>query len=215
MSATESPEDIVLVYNPDVACDCIDTEDGWAHSDFFQVKWSGYPHRVRPGDTRRMPRYLAEHFAKHLADHMLQQMELKTGRKGLIGSPVERPKVLTQILTGVEQYYHEDLGPSDEGARVSQEVDLLNEQGIPEKTMDLGTIPNKAVGVLTPEPPVSVEQVLQEGNPDPETVVADVEPMVPETKRSREELMAECVKMGIEITGKENAVTLQAKLNKF
>lgn len=169
------PQDIILVKNIDVDCaestqDIVRTSrkvrdpetdqittvyeeqmEEWNHADFFQVKWSGHPHRIRPGETRRMPRYIAEHYAKHLADHMLTKAEVKEQKKGLVQSPTRRPATLGQILLRVEEYFLQDA-PLSEGEAGAAEVDKLN-PAEESRALNLGVIPPTAVGVLTPEPP--------------------------------------------------------------
>src|SRR3990167_4788916 len=146
--------DVLIVANIDTDCDVIDTEYNYPHKDYFQVLWSGHPHRVTPGGTKRMPRFLAEHYAKHLANHVLMKMEEATGRKGLVQSSFERPRVLSQILKGVDTWFLGDT-EVEEGEKVASMVDELNPA---EKPLDLGDIPNPAVGVLKPEPkPVVIE----------------------------------------------------------
>lgn len=231
--------DVILVYNPDIDCDDIDTDEGWAHKDYFQVRWGKQPHRVLPGKTKRMPRFLANHFAKHLANHVLMRMEEETGRKGLIQSPVERPRVLSQILSVVDEYY---LVPTDqsEGQKVSDMVDNLNPQ---ERTTDVGVIPNPLLGVLKQEGP-SLDQIMKSagkeepkdlppqgsGTPPPTETIAPMENVAsipaPVTttpslwdeskpKPARSELLKEAYKMGIDITGRETVDELIGKLKKF
>lgn len=135
-------------------------ESSFEHSEYFEVRYNSQPFRILPGETKIFPRYIAEHFAKHLADHMLQKMEdeeernaKKLGRsprKGLVQSNVERPKMLDSILEvkvwfldGVQQ----DMGvpQADNGA----------------PALDIGNVPNYAMGNLKPEPK-SAEQILAE-----------------------------------------------------
>lgn len=215
--------DVLIVMNVDVDCDVQDTEEDYPHKTYFQVRWSGHPHRIGPGLTKKMPRFLAEHYAKHLADHMLMKMEENTGRKGLIQSSFERPKMLQRILLGVDTWF---LGENEveEGAKVASMVDELNPG---EKVMDLGVIPNPAVGVLKPEPkPVVVEDEPEEPKA-PEKPVdmppADTTAKPEETsiydenkpKPTKKQLVADCEKLGIEITGKETVDQLIAKIKSF
>src|SRR3990167_8011700 len=161
---TPDSSDILIVCNPDVNCDDIDTEEDYPHKDYFQVRWANYPHRVSPGQTRKMPRYLAEHYAKHLADHILTRMEEKTGRKGLMQSSVERPKVISQILLGVDTWF---LGETEVeiGEKVGRLVDTLNPD---ERPVDLGTIPDPLMGMLKAEPKpvvITTEEAMIPKNP--------------------------------------------------
>lgn len=173
-------QDIILVKNVDIDCSEVTSEivktsrryqdpdtgqmssmyedipEEWNHKDFFQVKWSGHPHRIEPGKTRRMPRYIAEHYAKHLADHMLGKMEKKLDKKGLITSMTERPKMLRQILVEVEEYFLQPVEET-EGARGIAEVEALNRG---ERPVNVGAVPPPAVGVLTADMP-SLEDIVK------------------------------------------------------
>lgn len=229
--------DILLVYNSDINCDVIDSEDNYPHKDYFQVKWSNHPHRVAPGKVRKMPRFLAEHFAKHLADHILTKMEEQTGRKGLVQSPTERPRVLKEILLGVDTYFlgEEDV---DQGEKIVKAVETLNE----ERPLDLGEVPNPMLGVLKPEPktvnvtdsvsesPSAVDDATVTNPKDVATAqtapVQEVEPAPTsqekvsiwddtKPKPSRKSLIADCEKLGIEVSGKESVDQLIALIKKF
>ena len=227
---TPNELDIVLVANPDVNCDGVDSEEGWSHKDFFQIKWSGQPHRIIPGQTKRMPRFLAEHYAKHLADHILIKLEASTGRRGLVQSPNERKRVLQTILLTVEDYYHSATEPS-EGDRVSKLVDNLNPFGQldkEEKSLDLGVLPNAAVGVLVPEPP-SLDQIMKNAGVESTPAPAPNEPPIPDLpddkktsiydpkkpKPSKKELLETAYHMNIAVTGKETVDQLISKLKSF
>ena len=133
----ESENDILTITNPDLNCSEITSEvtfnpvsggevaEQFNHKDYFQVKWAGVPHRIAPGETRKMPRFLANHFAKHLADHILLKKEKDENRKGLMSSPVERPMVLSQIILGVDEYFI-SAGSITEGEQVAKEVESIN-----------------------------------------------------------------------------------------
>lgn len=148
----ENPQDIIIVKNIDLDCDHIEyqsarrstrtvDEDGRVtsgyvddieqvpHAQYFQVKWAGQRFRIKPGDTRLYPRYIAEHFAKHLTDHMLGRAEFKSKQTGkeisVINNPIERKKMWDQIIPGVQQYF-EDLGSIDEGVAAGAAVEELN-----------------------------------------------------------------------------------------
>mgnify|MGYP001585984974 FL=1 len=171
------PQDILIVKNIDVDCSeissdvlpvtrrLVDPETGQAstiydqvveeynHKDYFQCKFSGKPFRIKPGETRRMPRFIAEdHFAKHLADHILQK------RNKPINSSTERPRVLKEIIIGVDEYYLQD-DVLDEGSAAQSQVDKLNpiEEA---KAINMGIIPPDAVGKLVPEGP-SLDDILK------------------------------------------------------
>lgn len=148
MPSKEDPNDILLVRNIDV--DCIDhstdflttskitmDDDGnrltefveipyeFDHSKEFQVRWGGQKFRIAPGETRKMPRYIANHYAKYLADHILAKREIDEQKVGLVAHPVERPKVLSEIIIGIDQAWN-DLGELDEGSIALNKFEELN-----------------------------------------------------------------------------------------
>lgn len=192
--------DILIVANPDVNCDVIDTEFGYPHKDYFQVKWHGRPHRIPPGKTKRMPRFLAEHFAKHLADHLLTKKEEETGKQGLLNHPQERPKIISQILIGVDEWYLGD-NETDAGQQVEDMVEELNPN---DKAIDLGVVPNKVMGVLVETP--KIEDFKEPDKPEEQPK---------EGEKSREDLIKECIDLGIEIKGSETLEQLTDKIKSF
>jgi len=217
-SPTPNNLDVLIVKNIDIDCTVQDTDDDYNHSDYFQVRWSGHPHRIVPGQTKKMPRFLAEHYAKHLADHVLMRMEEKTGRKGLIQSSFERPKIIKEILLGVDTWYMAD-SEVEQGEKVAKMVDTLNPE---ERPVDLGTIPDPLMGILKAEPKsisesVSevTENVVMKGLPD--AILGDKPSIWDDSKPrpSRKELLADCEKLGIEVSGKENVQDLIDKIKKF
>lgn len=64
-------QDLWVVCNICVNDDSIDLEYGGSRADYFEVRWSGIPLCIPPGDTRIVPEYLADHFAKHVVDYIL------------------------------------------------------------------------------------------------------------------------------------------------
>jgi len=70
------------------------------HADGFQVRWSGQPFTLKPGETAKMPRYLGEHFAYHLCNHMLD----KQGPNAR-NNPLLRPKKLEEIIVKEEPFF--------------------------------------------------------------------------------------------------------------
>lgn len=202
-------QDILIVQNVDLNCNDIDPEEGWSHADFFQVKYGGHPFRIKPGESRRMPRYVAEHFAKHLADHMLTKMEEETGKQFLINNIVERPKMLKKILLSVEQYFlDEDIKSLTPGEQAGAEVERLNSIE-EEKALDLGEVPIPMMGVLTDQ--IS-EVIKKEDNKMSKSSLFD--PNKPKPKMS--ELMKECKRLGINFNLKQdNYDSLVAKLKAF
>ena len=249
MAQKTDPQDIILVCNIDTNCDDFSQDvvrtsrrlqdpetgawttlyeeqaDEWSHAEFFQVRWSGYPHRIRPGETRLMPRYIAEHYAKHLADHILGLEEKKTGRRGLLQSRIERPKTLAKILLSVEQYYY-GATEMDDGAKGAAAVEALN-QG--ERPLDLGVIPHPTIGILKDEPP-SVEEIMKKAGEEvennPQAPVEDsVKDKAEEMKTSlfdkdkplpvKAELIKTAVQLGIDIKGSETSEQLANLIRSF
>lgn len=225
---TPHESDILTVMNIDVDCDVVDTEENYPHKDYFQVRWSNHPHRIGPGLTKKMPRYLAEHYAKHLANHMLMKMEEATGRKGLVQSTLERPAMLKKIILGVDTWF---LG---EGEIVSKGEEL--QPG--ERVTDLGEVPSPMMGVLKPEPkPVVIKDIPEEPKADEIPTTTDLPPVETTTqtptteettkteetslfdpskpKPTRKSLFADCDRLGIEVTGKETVDQLIAKIKAF
>jgi len=228
--------DFLIVHNPDVNCDDIDTELGWNHKEYFEVRWGKQPHRIKPGETRIMPRFLAKHFAKHLANHILMKREETEKKRGLVQSPVERPKLLAQILLGVQQYYLTE-GPVNEGEKVAQMVEQANPQ---ERTIDIGKVVDPTLGVLKPEGP-GLEQIMKAAGKEEALTAANTPPpapMPPKTtlvptapkpaeepktslfdpgkpKPTKAELLKAAFDMGIDITGRETVDQLINKIKKF
>ncbi len=245
MAQKTDPQDIILVCNIDENCTDIssdvvrtsrrsqDPETGqvfnefleipeeYNHKDFFQVKWSSQPHRILPGQTKLMPRYIAEHYAKYLATHMLQKMEKETGRIGLVQSTVERPKMLARILVRVENYHLGDSN-ADEGQRALAEVEALNKG---ERPIDLGVIPNPAVGILKDEPPPLEEIMKTAGEKIADEPDNKVDDKVEEIKSSvfdkskplplKAELITTAVKLGFEVKGNESSEQLANMIRSF
>jgi hypothetical protein len=230
MAQKIDPQDILIIRNIDVGCNDITSEvvkikrveideetgrrvtkeedsiDEWSHADFFQVRYSNQPHRINPGETRRMPRYIAEHYAKHLANHMLQKMEKETGRTNLVQSSVERPKMLKQIIIGVDEYFLQGEYV-DEGERMVQEVEDLNRG---EKVIDLGEVENPMIGKLHPEEPVIDDVIGKVKASEKSTEKTEGKPLPP-----RSELMKECKELGIKFDIKNTSEELAAKIREF
>lgn len=133
-------------------------EHSWNTKDFFEVRWDGRPHRIRAGETRNMPRYLADHFAKYLIDYILLQREDKEKVTGLLKNRLEREKLYKQIIVGVSSYYNGDMWDYErEGTYVEQQVQQLNQS---DNARDLGIVPNIAAGYgLTDKPPEALPQL--------------------------------------------------------
>lgn len=94
------------------------------HKDGFQVRWSGRAFTIPPGETRKMPRFLGEHFAYHLANHILDIEGKKIGRE-LRADPVWRPKILKRIIVDEEPFFSA-MGDSV-GNALANKVDQMNQ----------------------------------------------------------------------------------------
>lgn len=92
------------------------------HIEGFQVRWSGQPFTLKPGEMARMPRFLAEHFAQHLADHMLDKKGLELNR-ALRNDPIWRPKILKEIIISEEPFFS-TMGDSVGQATLNQVRDM-------------------------------------------------------------------------------------------
>lgn len=133
-------------------------EYSWNTREYFEVRWDGRPHRIKAGETRRMPRYLADHFAKYLIDFILTQREKNEKLTGLLKNRLERAKLYQQIIVGVDSYYNGDMWDYErEGNFVEKQVSELNNQNIP-NARDLGEVPPVALGYgTTDKPPETVD----------------------------------------------------------
>lgn len=98
------------------------------HADGFQVRWSGTPFDIKPGETKKMPRFLGEHFAYHLCNHMLD----KQGSNAR-NDPLKRPAMLKRIIVGTEPFFA-DVTDSI-GAALNKQVESLN---VDKPVSDLG-----------------------------------------------------------------------------
>lgn len=176
-------------------------ENIWNTRDYFEVRWDGRPHRIKPGETRRMPRYLADHFAKYLINYILSTREEKEKKQGLVKNRLERQKLYDQIIVGVDSYYNGDMWDHErQGTIVEQKVEQLNQ---PDNSINLGEVPNPAMGYgLSDEAPKEV--VTPDDIELPET------PTTPKTReeaidaKSKKQLVAEAEALGIELKGQEN-----------
>lgn len=226
-----NPNDIIEVTNPDLSCSDEEVEflkDGnvrsFLHTDYFEVKWDGRPHRIVPGQTRNFPRWLAKHYAKHLTDHILTKRSLP------INHATERIRVLNSIFVKVVELFEE---PEDltQGQIVGREVDDLNTpppgpnipfsngQGRSQELheADLGSIPDPTIGVLK-NPPKDITEVMKEaGNLDeiPSDLAMPKGTDDAKPRPTRGELFKEADKLGIEVSGKENVDQLMEMISKF
>lgn len=224
------PQDILTIQNIDLDCDEITSNNIFVerqrtdmegkvhnykesvsnefnHTDFFEVRWGNSAIRLMPGEVRRLPRYLGEHYAKHLADHMLMKMEKETNRQFLVNHPIERPKIIKSIIIGVEKIYRDDTVPMSEGERAIAEADRLNEGS----SVDAGKVPNTALGELREPPKNPKIKVEDDATPINETSLID--PKKP--KPTRAQLMKECAALNIKFEMTDTTEQLIARITNF
>lgn len=211
-------QDLIIVRNIDIDCDFVDDE-GNDHSQAFSVKWGGIPHSIRPGATKLMPRFLADHYAKHLTDHILTKEQNITKKIGLVNDAKRRKAVIESILVGVEQFYMGDVD-IEAGEAVARQVEQLNKEDeeLMKRPLDLGKVPHKALGYSRGADDLTVvipPKEEMEENPIPKPVKAKAADTATPTKRTHKELLEECEKLEIELTGKETTKELEAKLAAF
>jgi len=193
-------------------------EDSWDNSKGFRVRWGGKPHIIKPGESKAMPRFLAEHWADKLADHML----LRMGKK--LNDKVARKQLLNKILEEVESFYEEDT--RDEGDILSAEMleyernqkgrirereleidnDVTHFMGRTEEPENDDLIDLSSIPEPMDMPPVSSAQA------DGKKVAKLNDQINPPTKA---ELIAECTALEIELTGKETIPQLIQKIKQF
>lgn len=182
----------------------------WNTKDFFEVRWDGRPHRIKPGQERFFPRYLADHFAKNLIDFILIKREEKEKITGLVKNRLERAKLYEQIIVGTAQYYNGDpLDGASEGLRVERQVEEMNS-----KAYDLGEAVNPAIGYGTSDqPPEKIEEVKQvtpahigDAPKTQQDIVKD---------KSRQELMKEAKLLGIDVTANMTKEQVAAAILNF
>lgn len=188
-------------------------EHSWNTGEFFEVRWDGRPHRIKAGETRRMPRYLADHFAKHLIDYILIEREKREKKTGLLKNRLERANLYKQIITGVDSYYNGDMWDYErEGTYVEKQVDQLN---TPDNSINLGTVPNIALGYGTTDKPpekIDLEPELPEAPLTPTVKPQTQEELV--ASKTIGQLRSEAKQLGIEIKPTMNKEALaQAILN--
>lgn len=200
-------------------------EHSWSTKDFFEVRWDGRPHRIKPGEIRRMPRYLADHFAKILIDFILTQREEKEKLTGLLKNRNERAKLYKQIIIGVDSYYNGDLYDYQrEGNFVEQQVQEMNTST--PNVRDLGEVPPVALGWGTtdkePEPIESNETAgadfIDSLQPSPLVDEINGKPHTQEELIARKtigQLRSEAKQLGIEVKPTMNKKALSAAILAF
>jgi len=195
--------DSIIVQNIDVDCNFEDEESGYNHSEFFEVKWDGKPHRVAPGETRKFPRYIATHFMKHLTDHIINKLD-PDGKKKLWQDKKVRGEIEKKIWIGVDSYVLE------------QDTKMQSPPPVDAPVVDVRPAPE----------PVQVESEKPKYTPPPsvKSAAQPVEPPAPvkdypvDDKGNRiytlVELRSECDKLDIPYTEKEGKEELQTKIKK-
>lgn len=189
-------------------------EYSWNTRDYFEVRWDGRPHRIKAGETRRMPRYLADHFAKYLIDFILLQREEKEKVTGLLKNRLERAKLYKQIIVGVDSYYNGDMYDYQrEGNFVEQQVSELNTPMT--GAFDLGDVQPVALGYgTTDKAPEKLEEVQ---------IFAEPTEFVAKPQTSEEliasktigQLRSEAKQLGIEIKPTMNKEALSTAILNF
>lgn len=205
----EHEQDVILVRNILVDDDFYDEEENYSYADKFQVRWNGTPFSIKAGGERLFPRYIAKHFAKHLADRVLTLQAQRGSYEPRLNSATERPKILQQILVGVHEYYG-DEPEYDEGKAAAEKVEQIN-------AVSIGKIPDPMVGNLRPDPKPTSE-ILEEAknNPDPITEEEkQKEELTGKRTATKEQLLLECARLDIPVTGKESRPELLSKLKAF
>lgn len=101
------------------------------HATGFQVRWSGQPFTILPGQSRVWPRYLAEHFAYHLCNHMLDKLGPNHRT-----NPLERPAMLKRIIIKEEPEF--GVEPDSVGAATLKQVEKMNAEAPDAPTTELG-----------------------------------------------------------------------------
>lgn len=156
----------------------------------FEVRWNGRVYRLRPGESRAMPRYLAQHFAKKIADAYLGSQD-PTGKLGYINSATKRPEVIAKILGDVLSYAGGDDDVLDPNQQAMQRADQFNQDGIDNGEFD------PLLGNLQPEP-TQPEQTTQET--PPENTDNDNDPF---SKKTKADLLKEAQELELTVTGRE------------
>lgn len=167
----------------------------WNTKDYFEVRWDGRPHRIKSGQTRQFPRYLAEHFARYLIDFILTEREEKEKLKNLVSNKIEREKLYNEIILEVTSYFHGDDYQS-EGQFVEQQVEQLN------NAYDVGEVPNRAIGYASDKPVMPDLSAGGIGTPDITTASMSREQAL--GTKTKKELVAEAEMLGIDLKGSEN-----------
>lgn len=156
----------------------------------FEVKWNGRVYRLRPGESRAMPRYLAQHFAKKIADAYLGSQD-PTGKLGYVNSATKRPETIAKILGDVLSYAGGDDDVLDPNQQAMQRADEFNRDGIDNGEFD------PLLGNLQPEP---TQPDPNQQPPDTEDPDKQNDPFANKTKS---DLLKEAQQLNLEVTGRE------------
>lgn len=110
-------DDLVVVRNILIDDATIDPEYQGSRADYFEVRYDGEPLRIPPGETRVLPRYLAEHFAKHLADYILM-------REGhMVHDSLLRSPLLSKIILPLTDAKDTPTGTEENSAEGKQRTE--------------------------------------------------------------------------------------------
>ena len=224
----QSPDDTLIVHNIDVDCNDVTVEYkkkisygagdaplGMApqkeaeeedvmyefnHSEGFQVMYGGNIFNIRPGETRRLPRYIGEHYAKHLIDHLLQKKSEKTGKPNIVNDVNERTALLKQIIISEEILLGDYTPVNSNMDNPDSNSKTLREEEI-EVSDQLRGFEVKQQDTITLE--------------DIKNAPADDTVVVGNETKTRAELMAECKSLGIPISRNDTAQNLISKIKAF
>ncbi len=175
-------------------------EHVWDTSEYFEVRWDGRPHRIRPGMTRQFPRYLADHFAQHLIDFILTCQEEEEKLKGLMKNRSARKNLYDQIIVGTISYYNGDyIDGMVDGLRPELLMQQASQPGA--NAFNAGQVVNPAAGYgLTDKPPEKIDDgVFVPAEPTDNTGSPKTQSGILSTK-SRQDLMKEAKALGLDVT---------------
>lgn len=226
--ATLSPNDILILHNIDVDChdsqieyrrkivsaidedgnhtsDSQDIPYGFDHSIGFQTMYEGQVFAIRPGETRRLPRYVGEKFAKELIDHLLTKKSIATKDENIVNDVNERTLLLDKIIIS------EELLNQDDGFGEAVGQDNMD---IPDNTRDSKVLKEEEVEVSDQLRGFEVTKVetptLEQIKSAPDESVQDGT-----VQRSRKEMMTELKVLGLPFKVTDTNQDLLNKLKAF
>jgi len=85
--------------------------------------WDGHLYSIKAGEVKVYPKFLAEHLAKHLINKIMGKTNPRAMR-----NEVERMKLQKQIIGTAEYTINQTQAPKNEGERVAQMVEKLEEE---------------------------------------------------------------------------------------